>query len=103
MEEVSGENLEDFFQQWIFIKGYPELKWDWEFRDGQITLQIDQIQDHHIFNFPLEIAIIYTDHIRKEMVQLNDQSTTLKFNSEDRPERVLLDPEVWLLFQDKNN
>ena len=32
MEEVSGKDLSDFFEQWIFTKGYPELKWSWKYK-----------------------------------------------------------------------
>ena len=102
MEEVSGENLADFFQQWIFTKGYPELKWSWEFKDGQLTIQLDQIQEHYTFSFPLEIAIGYKDHLQKKAVSISERSSIFTYKLETRPEWLMLDPEVWLLFEDKN-
>lgn len=58
METVSGEDLKTFFEQWIFTKGHPELKWEWNYEGKQLNISIDQLQKHHTYSFPLEIGIV---------------------------------------------
>jgi len=100
MEEVSNEDLSEFFEQWLFIKGYPELKWNWEYRKGKIILTIDQIQDHHTFKFPLEVGIITNNELKIETVIIDKKSETIEILVNSNPENVVLDPEVWLLFEE---
>ena len=101
MEEVSGENLIDFFTQWIFTKGHPELKWNWKYKGGKLVVRIDQIQKHHTFKFPLEIGILNGKKIKLETLQINKKSDTFEIKVDAKPTDVILDPELWLLFEEK--
>ncbi|MDX2445008.1 MAG: M1 family aminopeptidase, partial [Bacteroidales bacterium] len=100
MEKVSGENLEDFFEQWIFTKGHPELKWSWQYKKGELKIYVDQVQSHHTFKFPLEIGIIIGDQIKVETVEIDKQSEKFVIAVDAKPEDVILDPEFWLLFEE---
>ncbi len=101
MEEVSGKDLENFFAQWIFTKGHPELKWNWKYRRGRLLVSIDQVQKHHIFEFPLEIGIRNGEQTKKEIVQIDEKSKTFEIKVDSKPTEVILDPGVWLLFEEK--
>ena len=101
METISGENLEDYFNQWIFTKGHPELKWNWKYRKGKLLISMDQIQDHHIFKFPLEIGIHKGGQMQTKTVEVNEKSKTYEIKVDSKPTDVILDPEVWLLFEEK--
>ena len=101
MEEVSGENLKDFFNQWIFTKGHPELKWNWNYEKGIVKIYIDQVQNHYIFKFPLEISIINGDQIKMETVKVDEQSEIFEIAVGVKPDDVAFDPELWLLFEEK--
>lgn len=100
MEKVYGENLEDFFEQWIFTKGHPELKWSWQYKKGEIKIYIDQVQNHHTFKFPLEIGIINGDQIKVKTVEIDKHSEKFVLFVDTKPEDVILDPELWLLFEE---
>ena len=100
MEEVSGENLSNFFQQWIFTKGYPELKWDWKYKKGKIIINLSQTQDHHIFDFPLEIDIQKDGKSTLSTIQVIQKNSSFKIEVDSRPEKVVIDPNLWLLFQE---
>ena len=97
MQEVSGENLKDFFQQWIFTKGFPEIKWDWKYVKGKLKLSIEQLQKHHTFKFPMEIGIKIEESVRIETVQIKEKSQEFEIDLSSRPDEVKLDPELWLL------
>ncbi|WP_405606023.1 M1 family metallopeptidase [Polaribacter sp. Asnod1-A03] len=102
MEIVSNQNLEAFFNQWLFVKGYPELKWDWKYKKGSIIINIKQVQSHYTFNFPLEIGIKNGDDTKIKTIQIDTKSKTLKIAVDSKPEDVILDPDFWLLFDEKN-
>ena len=101
MEMVSGEALSDFFEQWLFTKGHPELKWQWNYNNGTVTIKIDQVQDH-TFKFTLEIGIVNGDQIRLKRVMIDEPSESIKIPVDTKPDDVVLDPELWLLFEEKN-
>lgn len=101
METVSNQKLTDFFTQWIFTKGYPELKWNWKYSKGKLKISIEQIQKHQVFNFPLEIGITTGDTQKIETFQIDKSSQKFEIDLKTQPDDILLDPELWLLFDVK--
>ena len=101
MEETAGQNLKSFFQQWIFTKGYPEIKWSWSYKKGGIHIVLEQVQDHQIFSFPLEIEITKNGKSTISTVQVNQKKSSFEIDIDSRPESVHLDPNFWLLFKEK--
>lgn len=101
MELASGKDLETFFQQWLYIKGYPELKWNWKYRKGKLMISVKQVQKHHTFTFPLEFGIVSGDEIDIEKVMVEEQTSRFEIDVENKPDAVKIDPESWLLFQEK--
>ena len=101
MEEVSGENLKDFFQQWIFTKGYPELKWEWNYTKGKVVINIEQLQDYYVFDFPLEIEMVTNGKSTISTVQVETKKSSFEIKADSAPSEVRLDPNLWLLFEEK--
>lgn len=101
MENVSGVDLKDFFQQWLFTKGHPELKCNWQYESGKVKISVDQMQKHHTFKFPLEIGIIHGNQIKMEKVSINQQSELFEIATDAEPDHMVFDPEVWLLYEEK--
>lgn len=101
MEEVSGKNLNNFFQQWIFTKGYPEIKWDWNYTKGKVIIELSQVQDHYTFNFPLEIALEKGGKSRRTTVQVSEGESSYEIKADSKPDAIVLDPNFWLLFEEK--
>ena len=101
MEEVSGEDLSAFFQQWIFTKGYPEIKWDWSYKNEKVSVQLQQLQKHHIFEFPLEIGIVKDGTTTIETVRVSNTKNSFRIKTPTQPDAVVLDPNLWLLFSEK--
>ncbi|WP_397446792.1 M1 family metallopeptidase [Polaribacter sp. R77954] len=102
MELVSNQNLNDFFHQWLFVKGYPELKWNWKYKRGNLIINIKQVQKHFIFDFPLEIEIHKDGVTTLKTIPINTKSKTIKIALDAKPNNIVLDPDFWLLFEDKN-
>ncbi|MGB6150653.1 MAG: M1 family peptidase, partial [Pricia sp.] len=88
-------------EQWLLQKGYPELKWDWKYQNGKIRVDIDQRQDHHIFQFPLEIGIVSKGNFQIRTLEIDQKSKTFEIPASAKPDALVLDPELWLLFEEK--
>lgn len=58
MEQVSGQNLEHFFRQWIYTEGHPELAV--EFIAKENLLRITQLR-RPFFEFKLDVKVAYSN------------------------------------------
>ncbi|MFC1557689.1 M1 family metallopeptidase [candidate division KSB1 bacterium] len=100
MEEVSGRDLEGFFQQWIFQPGQPSLMGTWDFRNGELSVMLDQVQtDGTFFRFPLELGIYREGQALPEIqtVQIDNRENRFTIALDSPPGDVVLDPNTWVL------
>ncbi len=58
MASASGQNLDQFFTQWLEKPGHPILKISWISYQGKLGVIVDQTQELN-FKFPLDIEINY--------------------------------------------
>lgn len=104
MEEVSGKELDWFFQQWIYKGGIPELEVDWKYKkkDDRIEVDVKQKQKGKPYKVYLEIEFLDKDKksIIKKSFEIKEDKQS--FNIEgisEKPEEMILDPDVNLLFK----
>lgn len=100
MEEVSGLDLHPFFNQWLLIKGHPQLKWSWKYKKQKLLVEVEQIQKHHVFEFPLEIGIVQNGIMKTESVEIKDRTSLFEIEINQKPDRIVIDPEVWLMYEE---
>ena len=102
-EDISDQNLELFFQQWIYEEGYPNYEMSW-WHDGNATykVKIDQIQSSGLFSMPIDLnfsgsigPLLIDTTIVVENNSLNHlyEISGLNFIVEN----VTLDPNNWIL------
>lgn len=95
MEKTSGRDLGDFFRQWLYTPGMPELT----IRPGSETgTFIIKQQQEHLFSFPLEYTIDNDPMIRKVIVK--DRITTINIRAHHT---IHIDPQINLLFKYGNS
>ncbi|HUQ97254.1 MAG TPA: M1 family metallopeptidase [Chitinophagaceae bacterium] len=95
-EVVSGKNLKQFFQQWLLTPGIPELYIQQEITAQNVQLKI--VQQHRLFNFPLEIGLVKKDGtMQLQKVYLHEKETTLNLNQPD-VKQIVIDPHTKLLY-----
>ncbi len=78
-EEVTGEDMNWFFQQWFTAKGHPVLDFSYEQKDGELLVKVKQKQDlkeFPIFKLPYVIAVKDEDGLTKHKVTLFTIDTT---------------------------
>tara|TARA_R110001592_G_scaffold362545_1_gene676838 strand:+ start:119219 stop:121675 length:2457 start_codon:yes stop_codon:yes gene_type:complete len=77
LEEVSGKDLNWFFNQWFLSAGHPELKITWDYSQPEnILLTLEQQQDitkFPIFKIPFKVSL-YKDGARIEQTYTMDQA-----------------------------
>ncbi|MEM6772250.1 MAG: alanyl aminopeptidase, partial [Bacteroidota bacterium] len=99
-EEVTGEDMHWFFDQWFHKAGHPHLSLSTEYADGKVSLTVEQTQttDHNvpaIFQLPVDIDI-YTNGSstpNRQRVWVNQRKQTFTFDSATEPDVVIFDPQ----------
>jgi aminopeptidase N len=102
MEEVSGNDLTYFFDQWLYKPGTLKYKGNWRFdkNNKKIIVNLDQIQtDGSFYKMPIEIAVYYLNQGQPQMqiIQADAKTNVFSIDVNGEPEKVILDPEMWIL------
>ena len=99
-EKVSGKNLEQFFRQWLYTPGVPRLDMKWKYNASQQQLQITIRQTQKsVYEFPLELLIqTPSGKNQNETIQVNQPEQSFSFSLNQKPSRIIVDPNVNLLF-----
>jgi len=102
-EEVHGDDLDWFFDQWVYHGGYPEFSVDWWTSAGNLFVRIDQIQTIDevtpLFTTPVDLRVLTPAGTVDTTVQVDGQTQTFILNVTGEPSRVIIDPDNWLLFK----
>lgn len=100
MEEISGMNLDSFFQRWIYGEYYPIYEIIYNQSDNNLLVRINQIQDSNIFEMPIDIKVTFTDGSESTWVVQNtvrNELFTLPIPDGKAIENMELDPDSWIL------
>lgn len=100
MEEISGMNLDSFFQRWIYGEYYPIYEVVYSQSDNNLLVRINQIQDSNIFGMPIDIKATFTDGSESTWVVQNtvrNELFTLPIPDGKAIENMELDPDSWIL------
>ncbi len=102
MEEASGQDLANFFDQWLYKPGTLKYKGSWRFdRDKkQVIINLEQVQnDGSLFKMPLEVGVYYPDQTKPqiERIQVDKKSNSFTFKVSGEPKNIALDPNLWVL------
>jgi aminopeptidase N len=103
VKDVTGQNMDWFFEQYFFSAGHPvfEVSSSWEASAGQIRLQVAQVQDRDhgvpIYRTPVQIGIVTPSGKTVETVWLENEFDVFVFESREAPLLVRFDEGNWLL------
>jgi hypothetical protein len=100
-EQVSGINLEKFFQQWIYEEFYPKYEYTWSWTQNgsnyDIQLDIEQTQNNHIFWMPIEITIFTINGEETFVVWDSLQTQSFQLSVQSEPVNLELDRNNWII------
>lgn len=100
-EDVSGEDLHWFFDQYYLKAGHPELFVASVVDNNQLSVSLEQTQDpnYHpaIFKLPVTIEIHSNGSKKRETVWMTRRKQTFTFPINGTPDLVVVDPDDDLL------
>jgi len=104
MEEISGKDLNWFFNQWYFGSGHPKLVINYQYDDnaGKATVTVKQTQDK-LFILPIAIDVYENGKARRYRVELKNKIDTFTFTYTKRPEQINVDADKILLCEKTDN
>ena len=104
-EDISKQNLDIFFEQWVYNEGQIDLEYKTEklaIDNNHLTkIFLDQVQDdYEVFHFPLQIQLKFEDD-KEEFLRYNivSRDTVIEIRTAEEPNSIKLDPDNWLLAQ----
>ena len=102
-EELSGLSLEQFFDQWVYLSGYPELKigYKWDELTRQAKISVQQVQMTNAkrpwFSFPLPVRFTVGEGRHEVQLDISKQKEDFYITLEKAPTLVRFDPELTVL------
>ncbi len=97
-ELETGQSLQQFFDQWIFGEGHPELKVDFYHDSHIIEIKVKQSQVGKHFEFPLEVEIVFAKNNKKTYTfKISDRESVFHIPIDDAVEAFSIDPESKIL------
>lgn len=101
-KDVSGVNLDKFFQQWIYGEYYPEYFYSWDYSkvDSGYIVDLSIVQEQvntGPFWMPIDIKI--SDQQGENYFTVMDSTRNQKFELfvKNKPQDLQLDPDNWIL------
>lgn len=105
MEEASGMDLKDFFEQWLYKPGTLQYNGSWQYNNKkkEVKITLEQVQsDGSLFKMPVQVAI-YSSTGKPVMktLQVNEKRNEFTLLVESEPDNIVLDPNHWVLMEAK--
>lgn len=107
-EEVTGQDLNWFFNQWFLASGNPELTVNTMYDDSlkQVVVALSQTQDLSkmpLYQLPLNVDLYYDTKVERKSLTLRHKQDTFRFASAEAPKLINVDAEKYLLAKVENN
>ena len=99
MEEVSGKDLNWYFNQWYYGAGHPvlDITYQWDEATKTQKVFIAQMQEGQVFKLPVAVDIYTGGSKQRHQVWLSHAKDTLSFKLTEKPELINIDAEKILL------
>ncbi len=100
MEQASGMNLTDYFNDCIVGEGYPTHYINWKQEGRKVSIDITQYQSHpsvELYNTPLPILLkgVYKDTMLR--IPINKAIESIEINLSFIVKELVFDPDEWIL------
>jgi len=105
-EDVTGQDLNWYWNQWYYGSGHPKLTIDYVYDDNAKTVKviINQTQETgKVFRLPIAIDVYNGAKKERHKAWVEDKTDTFTFNYTSRPDLVNVDGDKILLCEKKDN
>ena len=92
IEDVTGRNMDWFFDQWVFGPGHPEfkVKYSWDADENTATLSVRQSQKN-AFRCSLEIAFLLEDGRKEFRANITEKEHSFVYRLDSQPKAAQFD------------
>jgi aminopeptidase N len=103
VKDVTGENLDWFFEQWVFLAGHPDFKVtkSWDRDTGVLHVSVEQTQKTGgivpVFRVPVDIDVTWDGGAHTYRVTIEQVRQDFYFPVPKEPTMVLFDKDDWIL------
>ena len=99
MEQVSGQDLTRFFDQWLNRGGNPKVEATWTYSPSSRTLELTlrQTQPGEPYALTVDVDVTTPGGTRREILRLEGASMTTTLQVDAKPSAITIDPDTWLL------
>jgi aminopeptidase N len=97
MEEVCGEDLNWFFNQWFLASGHPVLVFDYDTLNGQQIVNIEQIQEEPVYRLPMQVDVYVNGVAERHSINMTKRKQQFSFDVNGQVSNVIVDAEQMLL------
>lgn len=101
LEAVSGANLDEFFADWFYGKGFPSYQTNWsknQANEVKITL-LQTTSDLSVSFFEMPVSVKLSDGLKDTILVLNHTFSGQEFTValDFSPTSLVFDPNLWLV------
>ncbi|HJU35670.1 MAG TPA: M1 family aminopeptidase [Nitrososphaera sp.] len=97
-ELETGKSLQQFFDQWIYRGGHPELDIDFYHHSHMVEIKVKQLQPGKHFEFPLEVEIAFANgHKKIYTFNVKNRENIFQIPVDHQVEWFSVDPEFKIL------
>ncbi|MDH3197254.1 MAG: M1 family aminopeptidase [Candidatus Krumholzibacteria bacterium] len=103
VRDVTGENLDWLFEQWIYLAGHPEfaVSSSWDQGAGMMRLSVRQTQETGglvpVFRVPLDVEVTCDERVDVHRIVCDREAQDFYFAAPSRPRMVIFDKGDWNL------
>jgi aminopeptidase N len=101
LEQESGKNLDEFFNDWYYGRGYPEYYLYWtEANDTTIVLRLNQKttvpESVDFFEMPVPITFYFSDSVVNKIIDHKNNTAEYMLTHHSSIDSIKVDPELWI-------
>ena len=96
-ELETGKSLQQFFDQWLFREGHPELKVDFSHDRDTIKIKVEQAQAGDPFEFLLEVKLTFTRTKKTFTFKISEKESAFQIPVDGDIEWFTIDPQLKIL------
>ncbi len=96
-QSQSGQNLDQFFDQWLNYGGIPDLAGQWAQDNNEVTFYLEQVQSEPVYHLNLEIRISSASSDSTFILPLNSRNLTVTIPFSERVTNITIDPDNKIL------
>ncbi len=106
MEEASGQDLDWFFNQWVYGTSYPDLrvKSSYNSRKKTLSLEVQQVQKARpdavaVFTLPVDIEIATAKGAVKQKININQPKQVFQIPLQSAPKKISFDKDEKIMLK----